>query len=251
MSADFSKTVRLGIESDAYSKSGFSVFCRIEYAGGKLSISGVEGPLRNGNAIGACGQIDMSRDTIERSITAYAPGWDAERVHAFFDVWGKWHLNDMRPYTDEMQAVGWDELSRKEIYKHEFTLSREMWELKRAVEADALAALRKGETFIPTPDEARIASMPLSVTVYDYSDVIAPPDGYEYGLDVYSKSGARKKAEKKTLGWVRPDEHPDGLLGKKLNGKGYGCAWYPQEVPDEVVAFLRGLPDTDIVPAWV
>lgn len=245
----FSKVVRIGSATDEYSKHIYSTFCKIEYSQGRLSITGVEGPLGNGNAIGSCGQIDK-----HIKVTTFGPDWNTYKLAQFVRVWGAWHLNDMHAYDSEMHAAGWDELARKEIYKHEFSLSSELYKTRRAIEADALVALRKGETFTPTADEARIASMPLSVTLYDYAETISPPQGYEYGLNVYSKPMMRKtKGEKKTLGWVTPKEHEDGLLGRKLRegGNGYGSAWYAEEVPAEVLEFLQALPNTDVIPAWV
>ncbi len=43
------------------------------------------------------------------------------------------------------------------------------------------------------------------------------------------------------LGWVRPDEHPAGLLTKPCPtcGYRYGTAWKYEEVPDVVLAWLR------------
>ena len=72
-----------------------SVFCRIKFDGTRLSITGVEGPKRNGNCRGSCGQIIMH----EWNIHAYAKGWDAAEVARFREVWNRWHLNDMRAGT--------------------------------------------------------------------------------------------------------------------------------------------------------
>lgn len=72
-----------------------SLFCRIEFKNGKLSITGVEGPKRDGNAFGSCGQIIMS----DWNITEYAPGWNPELVSEFRNIWDRWHLNDMRAGT--------------------------------------------------------------------------------------------------------------------------------------------------------
>lgn len=55
------------------------------------------------------------------------------------------------------------------------------------------------------------------------------------------------------LTWVRPDEHPEGLLTKPCSicGYRYGTAWFKEELPEEVVEFLHSLPDSDKTPAWV
>lgn len=78
-------TVRIG-------RSNASLFCRVEWNGVRLSITGVEGPITGGNARGSCGQIIM----VAWDIVNYAPGWDAAKVQQFREVWKRWHLNDMK-----------------------------------------------------------------------------------------------------------------------------------------------------------
>lgn len=55
------------------------------------------------------------------------------------------------------------------------------------------------------------------------------------------------------LGWVRPDEHPAGLLTLPCwyCGYRYGTAWLREEVPADVLRMLRQLPESTRVPAWV
>ena len=85
------KTVRIGT-TDVGNGRMVSVYCRIKYNEGKLSISGVEGPLKNGEALGSCGQIDMhlTADNVDP-----AENWDKEKISKFLQIWGEWHLNDM------------------------------------------------------------------------------------------------------------------------------------------------------------
>ena len=49
------------------------------------------------------------------------------------------------------------------------------------------------------------------------------------------------------LCWVRPDEHPDGLLTKPCDecGYRYGTAWLTVEVPDEILTRLRSFRAAD------
>jgi hypothetical protein len=58
--------------------------------------------------------------------------------------------------------------------------------------------------------------------------------------------------EKKLSTWVTPAEHPDGVLCKPcpVCGYKYGTAWLCEEVPAEVLEFLRGLPDSDVPYPW-
>lgn len=96
------KTIRIGTLPD-YDKRPLDVFAKIEFDScGKLSISGVIGPKRNGDCAGSCGQFIMSFKEYDHrghctlsDITA-APGWDAETIRRFFDTWDRWRLNDMK-----------------------------------------------------------------------------------------------------------------------------------------------------------
>lgn len=97
---DFEKIVHVGKTRDCG-----ELYARIKYEGGKLSITGVEGPKRNGDARGGCGQTIMS----PRDIVKHARGWSPETVAKFREIWERWHLNDMRPYSPEMREAGWHE----------------------------------------------------------------------------------------------------------------------------------------------
>jgi hypothetical protein len=93
--ADFTKVVRLGTAKTGRGRF-FSIYCKIKFKDGKLSISGVEGPTKGGNALGSCGQIDRHlRDSFEKDMAAIAPGWTTDKLQTFFGIWKRWHLNDM------------------------------------------------------------------------------------------------------------------------------------------------------------
>ena len=55
------------------------------------------------------------------------------------------------------------------------------------------------------------------------------------------------------LTWVPRTEHPEGLLSHPCPtcGYKYGSAWLKRDVPQDVLDFLRSLPDTDLTPTWV
>lgn len=92
------KTVRVGKGECGH------VYAKIKIAEGKLTISGVEGPLKSGNARGGCGQIKLE------GITDYAPGWDHSLLTRFQEVWSRWHLNDMRAGCEHQRAKKWNEI---------------------------------------------------------------------------------------------------------------------------------------------
>jgi hypothetical protein len=254
-SADFCKVLRPG----AIRVGGrtAAVFVKAKFKAGNLSITGVEGPMSNGDAIGSCGQIDMHlRDLPASEWTTLAPGWTAEMLAKLFAVWDEWHLNGMRPYDVEMKAAGWRALARREILLYSYTLTPDSLAAKNAAETASLAALKAGAAFTPTPAQAAAAALPYEVKLYAYPEDGEPacPAGYRRARHLGGHwNGDVKAPEPKTLGWISPDEHPDGLLTRKLrpDGPGYGSAWYREEVPADVLAFLQGLPDADRVPAWV
>lgn len=109
---DFKKVVRLGmVRLYPSARNRVSVFCKIEFKDGRLSISGVEGPRLSGNCTGSCGQIDMH---LRDKPIDPAPGWTRGMLAQFFEVWKTWHLNDMQAGTPAQMA---------ELAKHKFVPS--------------------------------------------------------------------------------------------------------------------------------
>jgi hypothetical protein len=74
------------------------VFVAVKWDGSRLSITGVEGPKRNGDATGSCGQCIGALDWITEPLV------DVARLR---DVWNRWHLNDMRPACEHQRAASW------------------------------------------------------------------------------------------------------------------------------------------------
>jgi hypothetical protein len=79
------------------------LFLEIRFDGKRLSISGVEGPKKNGDALGGCGQVI---DSLDRILT-YCPGFDASKVAELKSVWARWHLNDMRAGCEHQESEQW------------------------------------------------------------------------------------------------------------------------------------------------
>lgn len=182
MHAPFTKVVRLGtIDDYRNDERRHSVFAEVRYdEDGELHVVGVEGPYHSGNCYGSCGQIVMSyRTAAERARLRPAPGWDAEKIAKFFDLWDRWHLNHMTAGSP-----------RQEEYKQ--------------------AHPEKFEVEYPTSHYANACKV--------LADAGLNPDTeYLHDGEPYS----------------------------------YGHAWLKTDVPDDVVEFFAGLPDTDKEPAWV
>jgi hypothetical protein len=92
------------------------IFCKIElgYNGSDLilSISGVVAPLKSGNAIGGCGQIIMEFKEYDKRGSSTLrdiktnDDWDYPLLKQFFDIWDKWHLNDLQAGCSHQQETG-------------------------------------------------------------------------------------------------------------------------------------------------
>ncbi len=227
------KVVRLG-----RAHSG-NIFCKIKIEDGKLSISGVEGPTRDGNCKGYCGQINMGlRDRVGE--IAPAPGWDTELLTKFFAVWKDWHLNDMRAHC--VHQRDWDISEKIEVVTYHLTA--EARNNRKLLITDAARAAVAGKIMKLTPQGKALLEL-----ASDWEDIHTPPDADSPLSGCYEVS----KREVKAAGWVYPKEHPRGLLTKSCEvcGYNYGSKWNFEELPQDVIEFLSSLPDTDQKPAWV
>ncbi len=104
-----------------------NVFIRIKTdEKGELHITGVEGPMENGNARGSAGQIVMSYtpEYVRLNFKLNSPWWTQEMFRELLDVWNKWHLNHMNAGTVKQteflrahRREGSDYTSDKELLK--------------------------------------------------------------------------------------------------------------------------------------
>ena len=229
------KVMRIG-RVDTGAGRFVSLYVKAEYSkDGRLSMTGVEGPTPSGDARGGCGQIVMSPWPIK----TYAPGWDAASVAQLRDIWEQWHLNDMRAGC-EHQRANWGDVGRKvEIVTYKLTTEalRAQGRIKARVVEDAKA---KGSIEL-LEEERELYALPYTTT--------QAPDADGAGSGRYEVS----KREMEAIGWLRPEEHPEGLLCKpcEVCGYKYGSAWLREEVPADVIEWLFSRPDTDTQPAWV
>jgi hypothetical protein len=234
----FTKIVRIGTAKhhNGRTKVLASTFCMIEFtADGRLSITGVEGPTRGGDALGSSGQIGLC----EWRIVEYAPGWSAKTEAVFRALWNRWHLNDMRPGCAHQRGADWQSDEKVEIVTYKLTT--QTFTERRAIETRVLKALRDGGTVTLGEDDRALLNLPYDLKCAPDAD---GPESGRYEVD---------KRETKYIGHVYPHEHPKGLLCKPCPecGYKYGSEWRHEDVPDEVLAWLCALPDTDVTPAWI
>jgi hypothetical protein len=174
---DFEKVVFPG-SINSYGRNGIKVFCKISFKNGNLSISGVEGPKANGNAIGGCGQIEMGMDNEYLKYFYPAENWTKDLFLKFIATWREWHLNDLQSGCEHQREMGWDEI-------------------------------------------------------------------------LLDKS--KPKTQENMAMWHTTKENPNGLLSEPcpICGYKFGSAWLKKEIPQDVIYFLKSLPETELTPAWV
>jgi len=80
------------------------VYCHIRFNDGRLSITGVEGPLPSGNCRGACGQIVMHLKPADLRLSK---DWTRPMLSRFLKAWDTYHLNDMQAACEHQRALGW------------------------------------------------------------------------------------------------------------------------------------------------
>lgn len=225
----------------------------VEYANkggrGRLSITGVHGPMTNGDCHGSCGQCtDTLRDLAEgpeENINMYYDGTGDKKafVRWLLEVWDAWHLNDMRAACEHQEKVHkWDPCEALTVYRWELTsdvLSKQN-QIKRLADERLLA----GESVQLSEEERELLNRPFWFYAYDED---ARPEGYVLKDTKQSSAGQLHPLEHaKGKGWpTREHCHPKGLLCKPCPtcGHAYGSKWLYTPVPEDVLACLASLPD--------
>jgi hypothetical protein len=148
-----------------------------------------------------------------------------EKILRLLDIWERWHLNDCRAGCEHQRAA-WNPLEK--IHLVTYKLRTDIWVKQRMVRDLASRKLAEGETVTYAPDEWSLVNLPYEVT----RDIDDPAPGPEYEV---------AKHEEKTAGWVKPAEHPRGILCKPCPecGYKYGSAWLYEPIPEDVVTFLE------------
>lgn len=268
------KHVTLGTRTEEGRSRPMTISAEIEYKDGRLSITGSESG-------GSSGQIEMHYTP--ELIAAIEPveGWSTEMISRFFEVWRAWHLNDLRAGC-EHQRANWQTDKKIEFvsYSIEWDTKRA---IERVIEKETKkpGSVSVSKRFTDACVQDRLLTQ-TGVKPFRFS-VVGPSDlarlselfeiidehdrqgreAYNTRLENYQKAfqaverGERllvtkapvrplllRRIEVKTAGWVRPSEHPDGLLMKPCHvcEYEYGSKWLREEVPGEVLEFLRELP---------
>lgn len=163
-----------------------------------------------------------------------APYIDNPTFREILRLWKLYHLNDMHPECHHQNAMGWREKATEKVVLHTFTLISEVISKQNSIKRAIMSAcILKGSVSI-ADEEKFILALEYSITTHKES---LPKEIAQY----YKLS----KSEVKTLGWLRENEHPDGILCKPcpVCGYKYGSSWvyFPIPKDDEriIIKLLR------------
>lgn len=145
-----------------------------------------------------------------------------------YRLWKLYHLNDMHPECEHQAAAGWREQAAEKVTLYVFTLTLDAIQERDNLKRRILTAAQNGETWQTSPIEQLLLSLEYSVK----SENEALPDN----IAGYYKL---KETEVKALGWLHPEEHSLGILGKPcpVCGYRYGHSWkyFPIPADDEAI----------------
>lgn len=223
----------------------------------------------NGPVLSITGTTPESAGQCDDAIAALpegklCPGWTVDLRDRLVAAWRQYHLNDMRAGCEHQQA--WP-LNTPIVSE---TVSID-WDVHRAIERNAdagngqaaiLARLLqragiKPFAWAPMPAGKLREELDRSFKVLPEHEVAAYLVKRRQKIDDSSSGWAGSlqrfplslRTETTTARWVRPSEHPAGLLTKpcEVCGYAYGSAWRYLPIPADVIAFLQALPSIGAV----
>ena len=218
------------------------LWVKILYIDGRLSITGVHGPLRNGEAHGDCGQVTERLAELLKFPDLICVEGGTETVRRLLYYWEEWHLNSMRAHCDHQIAVhNWDVKERVQLWRWQLESPILCWQRKTKEAAEA--RLLSGETVAYSAQELELLRKPFTVWTHDEQ---SPGDGYK--LDSTTEVSVTSLWPMEELGkgcnFTMEHCHPKGILAKPCPtcGHKWGSAWLHKDVPEEVLQFLTSMP---------
>jgi hypothetical protein len=157
----------------------------------------------------------------------------AKHIHApefkkILRFWRLYHLNGMHPECEHQHALGWAEKAGQKVKIYCFSMTTEAITEQNKAKQAAAEALKAGATFTPTDEQHFFAALEYEIKT--------PLEHLPDNIKDYYKPGSciDPPCEEKLLGWLSPEEHPDGLLGRAcpVCGYKYGHDWKYFPIPE-------------------
>jgi hypothetical protein len=160
------------------------------------------------------------------TVTALFP--NDPKAQRMAEIWRRWHLNDMRPGCEHQRE--WN--TEKKIAVTRYTWGEKFHATRKQAEAGTLAVLDYSAW-------KELSARVMRVTIN--SDAPKYPEHHEVKALLEAGWIKPEKTETRGAGWIRPVEHPEGLLCKPcpVCGYKYGSAWNYEAIPPEILDEIR------------
>ena len=154
---------------------------------------------------------------------------DNPLVQRIIELWRVYRLNAQHADCAHQRALGWPEKGKTPITQITYYLRPSALAAQSKLRDKALACLEAGETAQFTPKEENLVKLAWERTISDGTN-----PGPEY---------QENKRITKTLAWLRPEEHPEGLLNRPCPecGYKYGSAWLYLPIPENTLAEIHAI----------
>lgn len=149
-----------------------------------------------------------------------------------YKFWKLYHLNTMHPECKHQAALGWREKAAEKVTIYEFSLNCETSREQTQINSKILGAAKTGTAYTPTEHEQKI----INLEYFLKTDNEELPEELRAYYKPYRK-------ETKSLGWLKPEEHPEGILTKEcpVCGYKYGTSWNYFEIPENDLNRIKEL----------
>lgn len=210
-------------------------FEKIDYygRGSRINAVDVEVELKekpDGLVFSACGEIwdGNHSDVVSagQNLDEIAKYIHNNRFSRIYAMWKKYHLNDMHPECEHQRELGWPERARQSVTIYTHTLNSDTILKRHKIESSVMERIKKGETVSLSESDRDLLN--LQYEIKTWKGCLPEDIASYYKLD---------RTDKRTLGWLEPEEHPEGLLCRPcpVCGYRYGTAWkYMPIKPDDL-----------------
>jgi len=190
------------------------------------------------------GQINKTLEKLllDNSID-YRPDWNTGKLAHLLEVWKENHLNDIKAGCRHQNESG---ESRKKITI--ITPKINVWKIKDD------ETRRRAERLLKLLEIGKVTFQtdlyPVDYLILDIFKAAKNGEVYKpktEGEKSYFEHGIIEiKTEEKAAGWVRQDEHPDGVLNKPCPqcGYKYGSAWLFEPLPQDAIELISSLDES-------
>lgn len=162
-----------------------------------------------------------------------APHLNDPLYNEILRLWKLYHLNDMHPECEHQAALGWREKAKTKVILYNWKLTIDTIRKQNDIKTTIIDTVKAGKSFTPREKDSRVLSLPYSLTTY--TGTLSEEIAEFYEAEKPLRPGTCGHTETKALGWLKEEEHPDGLLSRPcpVCGYRYGNSWVYFPIPEK------------------